>query len=215
MRKNYTDIAVVLDRLGSMEMVKSDTIGGFNQFLKAQKALPGEATMTLVKFDDRYDVEYEGRAIKESPELNDKTFEPRGSTALRDAIGRTIVRVGQRLKAIDESNRPEKVIFVIITDGYENASREFTMEKISEMIAHQRDVYKWEFVFLGANQDAIATAGGMSISASNAMTYAANAVGTAAAFGSLTRGVSAYRSGVSMNASFTSEDRDEQTKAGA
>jgi hypothetical protein len=213
MKKGYTDISIVLDRSGSMDSVKSDTIGGFNSFLKAQKEVPGEATITLAQFDDIYEVVYEGIRLQGAPLLNDQTFVPRGTTALLDAIGRTINATGKRLAAIPETERPEKVIFVILTDGYENASREFKVEQINDMIRHQRDVYAWEIVFIGANQDAITSASQMGIQAANALTYAANTVGTQQAFSSLTQNIAAYRTNQKLDMSFSQEDREKQKNA--
>lgn len=214
MKKNYTDISIVLDRSGSMDSVKSDTIGGFNSFLKGQKEVPGEATISLVQFDDIYEVVYEGKRLRDAPLLNDQTFVPRGTTALLDAIGRTINAMGKRLSAMPEAERPEKVIFVILTDGYENASREFKVEQINDMIRHQRDVYAWEFVFIGANQDAITSASQMGIQAANALTFAANTAGTQQAFSSLTQNIAAYRTNQKLDMSFSQEDRDKQKDAG-
>lgn len=215
MKENYTDINIVLDRSGSMEQVKSDTIGGFNSFLNEQKAVEGEATITLVQFDDVYEEVYKAAPLSEAKPLDNETFVPRGWTALLDAIGRTIIETGKRLATMKEADRPENVIFVILTDGLENASREFDRQRISEMISHQRDVYKWEFVFLGANQDAIATAGDMGITQANALTYAANPAGTQAAFGSVAKNVAAYRMKVAASPAFSEEDREIQKKSGA
>jgi hypothetical protein len=215
MKENYTDINIVLDRSGSMETVKSDTIGGFNAFLNEQKAVEGKATITLVQFDDIYEEVYKAVNISEAKPLDDQTFVPRGWTALLDAIGRTIIDIGKRLASMKEDERPANVIFVILTDGLENSSREFNSQQISEMIKHQRDVYKWEFVFLGANQDAIVTAGNMGITQANALTYAANPAGTQAAFGSVARNVAAYRMGVAASPAFSDEDREIQKKSGA
>ena len=214
MKKNYTDISIVLDRSGSMDSVKSDTIGGFNSFLKGQKEVPGEATISLVQFDDIYEVVYEGKRLRDAPLLTERTFVPRGTTALLDAIGRTINGTGKRLSAMTEAERPEKVIFVILTDGYENASREFKVEQINDMIRHQRDVYAWEFVFIGANQDAITSASQMGIQAANALTFAANTVGTQQAFSSLTQNIAAYRTNQKLDMSFSQEDREKQKNAG-
>lgn len=215
MKENYTDISIVLDRSGSMESIKDDTIGGFNSFLSEQKKVPGAATITLAQFDDVYETVYQAIDLQAAPLLNDQTFVPRGTTALLDAIGRTINETGKRLAAMAESNRPAKVIFVILTDGHENASREFSMPQINEMIRRQRDTYSWEFVFLGANQDAIASAGQMGIQAANAMTYAANKVGTEAAFYSVAKKMTAVRMNQAASMAFDEEDREAQRKAGA
>ncbi len=214
--KNKTDITIILDRSGSMESVKRDTIGGFNNFLGEQQKVDGEASLSLVQFDDQYEVVYEDKDIRAADRLTEATFQPRGSTALFDAVGRTINAVGQRLAALPEEERPDKVLLVIMTDGFENASHEFTAAKISEMISHQHNVYKWEFMFIGANQDAVLSAREIGIQASAALTYAANSDGTQAAYDMISDKVRNYR--VSQNAEalrFNDEDRERQKKAGA
>lgn len=214
--KNKTDITIILDRSGSMESVKSDTIGGFNSFLSEQQKVEGEASLSLVQFDDQYETVYLDKDINSADKLNDFTFQPRGSTALFDAVGRTINSVGQRLASLPEDERPDKVLMVVMTDGFENASREFNSAKISEMINHQRNVYKWEFMFIGANQDAVLSAKEIGIPAGAALTYAANTVGTEMAFNMVADKIKNYR--VSSNAAalqFNEEDREQQKKAGA
>lgn len=217
MKDNLTDISVVLDRSGSMEGVRQDTIGGFNAFLKTQKEAPGEASLTLAQFDDQYDIVHSGKNIQDVPNLTAETFVPRGMTALLDAIGRTINATGARLSALPEDQRPGKVIFVILTDGGENSSREFDKAKINEMIKHQTEAYQWDFVFLGANQDAIQAGTSIGIMAGNSMTYAANAKGTAAAFASVGATMCAYRAGGTQAKSrfFSDDDRKKQENAGA
>ena len=212
-RENTTDITIILDRSGSMQTVAEDTIGGFNRFLEDQKSAPGEAVLTLIQFDDKYEAVYRAKPIAKARPLDHTTFVPRGSTALLDAIGRTIDEAGFRLSATPEKERPEKVIMVILTDGYENASRHFTMQKINEMISHQRDVYNWEFVFLGANQDAIATASQFGIAGDAALTYASTSTGTAAAFASMSDKMKLYRQrniAEPRQAFFDDEDRKKQ-----
>lgn len=215
MKTGYTDISIVLDRSGSMESVRSDTIGGFNAFLADQVEAGGAATITLVQFDDVYEVVYSAIPLTDAKRLDNSTFVPRGSTALLDAIGRTIQATGKRLEAMTDDQRPEKVVFVILTDGLENASKEFTAQKVNDMLSHQRDVYKWEFVFLGANQDAITTAANLGIHAANSLTYAANSAGVKHAFRSLSKQLAGYRAGVSAQVGFSDEDREQQRKAGA
>jgi uncharacterized protein YegL len=215
MKIGYTDISVVLDRSGSMESVRSDTIGGLNAFLADQREAGGEATITLVQFDNIYEVVYSAIPLTDAKPLDNSTFVPRGSTALLDAIGRTVHATGRRFEAMAEDRRPEKVVFVILTDGLENASQEFTAQKVNDMISHQRDVYKWEFVFLGANQDAITTAANLGIGAANALTYAANSAGVKHAFRSLSKNLVGYREGTSAKVDFSDEDREQQRKAGA
>lgn len=214
--KNKTDITIILDRSGSMESVKSDTIGGFNSFLGEQQKVAGEASLSLVQFDDQYEVVYENKEINSADRLTESSFQPRGSTALFDAIGRTVNAVGQRLAATPEEERPDKVLLVIMTDGFENASREFTASKVGEMINHQRNVYKWEFMFIGANQDAVLSAREIGIPAAAALTYAANAEGTEIAYSLMARKVKNYRQSNDAGAlNFNDEDRARQKKAGA
>lgn len=207
MKQGYTHISFVLDRSGSMSSIKPDTIGGFNEFLKAQKEAPGQASMTLVQFDTEYEALQSMVDIQVVPPLNDSTFVPRGSTALLDAIGRTINETGKSLGDLPEGERPEKVLFVILTDGEENSSREFTNGRINDMITHQRETYKWEFVFLGANQDSIATAATMGIQASHAMTYTADAAGAANTFEAVASNAASYRTGTSKDLAFTPKQR--------
>ena len=154
MKKDLTEIVIVLDESGSMSSCKSDTIGGFNEFLSTQKKIKGEANVTLVKFSDYYKVVNDGTALEHVSPLNESNYTPSYSTALLDAVGRTINSVGNRLSTLPEDQRPEKVIFAVITDGYENASKEFKREKIFEMVTHQKTKYNWEFLFLGADIDA-------------------------------------------------------------
>ena len=211
-----TDITIILDRSGSMESVKSDTIGGFNSFLADQQKEDSPATLSLVQFDHEYETVYENLNIKDVQKLTEATFQPRGRTALRDAIGRTINSVGQRLSDTLEIDRPDNVLIVILTDGFENASREFNVQQIGEMVQHQQDVYNWQFLFIGANQDAILSAQAMNIPQTNAMSYAANAVGTQAVFDSVALNVQAYRqTGLRGAVAFKDSDRKKQYDAGA
>ncbi len=195
MRKDYCDITMVLDRSHSMSAVRESTISGVNEFVEKQKNQPGYATFSLVQFDDEYEVVYEAIPVEMVTESTLETFVPRGMTALLDAIGRTINRTGQRLNAMPEYERPDKVVFVIVTDGHENVSKEFNRNNIFEMIRHQDKKYDWEFVFIGANQDAIATATSIGILADNSVNYAANDVGTQVAFSGVANSITDYRSG--------------------
>ncbi len=210
MKHDYTDVTIVLDRSGSMASVKDDTIGGFNQFVADQKKVPGMGKITLVRFDDQYESVFRDLPLASAPDLTTATFVPRGSTALLDAIGRTIIETGARLSAMAEADRPGKVVFVILTDGMENASRTFTLAKINEMIALQRDVYKWQFIFLGANQDAIATAAAMQIPAGQALTYAASGKGVKQEFATFTGHMRKWREGEEPELAFCLEDREVQ-----
>jgi von Willebrand factor type A domain len=204
MKHNFTRIAIVLDRSGSMESCKESTVAGFNEFIRTQKELPGEATVKLVQFDDQYETVFDKR-LEDCPELNQSTFVPRGSTALLDAQGRTIVELGQELAALPEKERPSKVIVVTLTDGMENASKDYNLAKIGELIREQRDKYNWDFVFLGANQDAIQTATAMNIPMPSAMSYSTSKTGIAATMAAVSHYVGASRSG--KTAAFSAEDR--------
>jgi len=154
MKKDLCEIAMVLDESGSMGSCKSDTIGGVNEFLKNQKRIKGEVNVTLVKFSDYYKVINDAVPLDQVVFLDDNNYTPSYSTALLDAVGKTINIMGKKLADKPEENRPEKLIFVIITDGKENASREFTRRQIFEMVSHQKQKYNWEFIFLGADIDA-------------------------------------------------------------
>lgn len=194
MRKGHTEVVFVMDRSGSMSSIQSDAIGGFNSVIKSQREDEGTSSISLVLFDDQYEVVYENVDINEVKELDNKTFVPRGMTALLDAIGKTINSVGDRLSKTEEDNRPEKVMLCIITDGQENQSREFTNEKIKEMIEHQRTKYNWEFSFLAANQDAFKTGGNLGISSAYTASFAANSVGTRTAYATMDSMVKYYKS---------------------
>lgn len=182
-RLNLTDITLVLDRSGSMQSIKQATIEAFNSFLASQKSGAGEAQMTLVQFDDQYELVYGAVPLARAPKLTEATYLPRASTALLDAMGRTILATGKRLNQLPEAQRPGTVVFVTLTDGFENASTEYTHSRVNDMIREQRDKYSWQFIFLGANQDAIATAAQLGVAAGQAMTFAANTVGVQACIG--------------------------------
>lgn len=184
-RADYTDITLVLDRSGSMNTVKDATIEAFNGFLTTQRAGEGFATVSLVQFDDQYEVVFPARPVLLAPELTPQTYQPRGSTALLDAMGRTILETAARIAAMPEEARPGSVLFATLTDGFENASREFTMARINELIADHRDRLGWQFIFLAANQDAIATAAGMGIGPQAALSFAASPMGAAECFRAL------------------------------
>lgn len=170
-RADLTDLVVLLDRSGSMESIRTDMEGGFKSFLEEQKSLPGHAVLSLSQFDNVYEKVYVERPIAEAPPLRIK---PRNSTALLDAMGRLILETGQRLAAKPEADRPSQVIFMVITDGLENSSVEFTREKVMSMVRHQEEKYSWRFLYLGANQDAIAVAEQLGISAGAALTYSSS-----------------------------------------
>lgn len=186
--EHLTELVVIVDRSGSMASIQADAQGGLNTFIEEQKACPGEATLTLVQFDTNYEMLCENKPLRD---VQPYTLVPRGATALLDAMGITIAKVGERLRQTPEDRRPGKVLVAIITDGEENSSREFSRERVFDMIKHQHDVYKWEFVFIAANQDAIRT--GANYGISNSMNFAATSVGTQCAYVNLTHNTTQYR----------------------
>ncbi len=178
MKKDLVELVFILDRSGSMSGLEDDTIGGYNAMLEKQKKEAGEAIITTVLFDDRYELLHDRINLRGIGPITDKEYYVRGSTALLDAVGRTINKIGNAQKHTMEEERAERVLFVITTDGMENASREFTYEKVRQMIEHQKSKYGWEFIFLGANIDAIATAERFGISKDRATNYNADSEGT-------------------------------------
>ena len=199
-------------RMGiDMESIREDTIGGFNSFLREQKSTSNGDLLTLVQFDDQYETIHDGVSISDVPELDNKTFQPRGMTALFDAIGRIINSTGARLSNMPEKDRPGRVIFVIITDGLENASKEFTDRKqVFDMITHQTDKYNWQFLYLGANQDAISVGQGLGINIASSMSYSASSVGTTKSWDAMSRSVTSRKFGNSVrDSAFTDAERDE------
>lgn len=192
--KNLTEIVALIDRSGSMFSLTKDTIGGFNSFLAEQKKNSGKAKLTLVQFDDQYQVDYDGVDINSVKDLNDETYKPRGSTALLDAVGKTIITVGERLAKLNEDERPGQVIFLIITDGQENASKEFKIAAdIAKMVKHQTDVYNWTFTFLGGGDAAFAQGASLGIHVNNTYNYSASHIGTENLYRTISKGVSRRR----------------------
>lgn len=163
MNTTLTELAYILDRSGSMQPMQEAAVAAFNDFLRSQLDVPGSARLTLVLFDDQYEVPVASIPIEQTPFLTASGFVPRGSTALLDAIGRTIKDTDERMKKLPADQQPGKVIFAIFTDGLENASRHFTAHHVSDLISLYRKEKQWDFIFLAANQDAIATAAQMSM----------------------------------------------------
>lgn len=208
MRKDLTDITLVVDRSGSMSSVREDAQGGVNTFIKEQVNQPGEALITLVQFDTEYEFLHRGVPVAEIPAYK---LVPRGMTALLDAVGRAINETGERLSQINEEARPGLVVFVVMTDGLENSSREFTKTQIKEMITRQQDEFSWQFTFLGANQDAFAEAGSMGIRPDAAANYSDEKVahawgGTAAKVARMRAQTMADETVVNL---FTEQEREE------
>ncbi|MBT2643884.1 VWA domain-containing protein [Bacillus sp. ISL-41] len=176
MKNNLTEIIFLLDRSGSMAGLEGDTVGGFNAFVKKQTELEGETILTTVLFDDQYEVLWNGIDAREA-KLTEDEYYVRGMTALLDAVGKTILDVGYRLARTSEEHRPGKVIFVITTDGMENASSEFTYGKVKELIRHQQEKYGWEFIFMGANIDVAKEADSLGIHIENSFNFEASEKG--------------------------------------
>jgi hypothetical protein len=201
---NLTEIVAILDRSGSMSSLRHDTIGGFNTFLAEQKKNSGKAKLTLVQFDDQYQIDYDGVDIQSVKDLTGDTYRPRGSTALLDAVGKTIVTVGERFAKMKEEERPGQVIFLIITDGEENSSKEYIVaSKIAEMVKHQTEKYNWTFTFLGGGDAAFSQGAALGFSASNTYNYSANHGGTSNAYKGISGGVTRRRDKAAEGVLFT------------
>ena len=179
MKKNLTEIVFILDRSGSMAGLEDDTIGGFNAMIEKQKAEAGDAYVSTVLFDNYMDVIHDRVDIQEIQPMTRKDYYVRGCTALLDAVGKAIHHIGNVHKYAREEDRPEKTIFVITTDGMENASREYSYERLKAKIERQKARYGWEFIFLGANIDAAREAARFGIAAECAANYHADRQGTA------------------------------------
>lgn len=191
--KNTADITILLDRSGSMSCIAEETIRGFNAFIKEQQKLGNKAYVTLVQFDHEYELLYEGIPLQEAVPLNTINYVPRGTTALLDAMGRSMVETRHRILCMPATERPEKVIFVTITDGRENHSSEYTRLQIFDMISMQRSKHKWEFLFLASNQDAIEEAGHLGIPPTHAYDFQADVQGTKAMFSMVNERITDFR----------------------
>ena len=179
MKKNLTEIVFILDRSGSMAGLEDDTIGGFNAMIQKQKAEDGEAYVSTVLFDNVSEVIHDRVDIQKIEPMTRKEYYVRGCTALLDAVGKAIHHIGNVHKYAREEDRPEKTLFVITTDGMENASRQYSYDKLKAMIERQKEKYGWEFLFLGANIDAAREAARFGIDADHSADYHADHEGTA------------------------------------
>ena len=193
MKKNLTELVFILDRSGSMAGLEKDTIGGFNAMLERQKAEAGEAYISTILFDNYTEVIHDRLALDAVPRLTEKEYYVRGCTALLDAVGGAIRHIGNIHKYAREEDRPEKTMFVITTDGMENASRRYTYERVREMITRQKERYGREFLFLGANMDAAREAARFGIDADRAANYHADAMGTEVINGAVCETVCDFR----------------------
>ena len=202
MKANLTELVFILDRSGSMGGLESDTIGGFNSMLTKQQAEPGECRITTVLFDNQNEVLHDRIDIKAVSPITDKEYFVRGSTALLDAIGTTINKIGSVQKNTAEDYRADKVLFVITTDGMENASHKFNYDSIKSMIEHQKTKYNWEFIFLGANIDAVDTANRFGIARNRAQNFHNDSEGIELNYCVLSETVASFRaapSGASLD----------------
>ena len=213
---NLTDITLVLDKSGSMFDLAKATISGVNEFVHEQQKAPGDCNFSLVQFDTTYEPGYSG-PIGKFPDLDSSRYVPGGMTALWDAMGRSIVAAGERFKKLPEEKRPGKVIFVIYTDGFENFSHEYNQASLKALVERQRDVYKWDFIFLGANQDAVLTAKSFGIQ--NSMSVAATVGGTHAMYASTSSLITAKRAvfdaAEAAKLNYSTSDRKKQQEEGA
>jgi hypothetical protein len=207
MDQNFTRIAIILDRSGSMESMQEATVSGFNEFVGKLKAGQGVVKLKLVQFDHEYETVFD-LPLQEVPVLTAAMFVPRGTTALLDAMGRTIGALGEELADMPEAERPARVIVMTMTDGLENASQYYTRAQMAAMVAHQQAVYSWQFMYLGANQDAIGVAADLGISGAASMNYKANRRAVAATFSACASAVDQFACCLSDSLSFSLDHRE-------
>jgi len=209
LNKNSTHIMVILDRTGSMEPIRDDTIGGFNTFLDQQQQQPGEATMTLVQFDsqDPYEIIHHWQDVQKVTPLSRETYVPRARTPLFDAMGRGINDLEQNLSVLGPQEKPAKILVVVVTDGQENASREFRHRDIVRMIA-EKSKKGWQFVYLSADMDAIAEARSVGFERRSTLAFQKDAQGSRQVWDSLSQKTAAYRESILENAEFAFDEED-------
>lgn len=214
MKKNLTELVFILDRSGSMRGLESDTIGGYNSMLEQQRKLDGVCVITTVLFDNCYELLHDRIDIRAVAPITEKEYFVGGPTALLDAIGKTIHKIGTAQKNTSDAYRAEKVMFVIITDGYENSSREYSSRKVKSMIEHKKEKYGWEFIFLGANIDAVETAGRFGIDADRAVDYVPDGEGTELNFRMMSETVATFRECGAVPTACLDEIRKDMKKRG-
>lgn len=193
MKKDLTELVFILDRSGSMDGKVQDTIGGFNSMINRQRQAEGQCYVSTILFDDKREVLHDRIELDKVPEITEKEYFTRGCTALLDAIGHSIHHIANVHKYAREEDRPESTMFVIITDGFENASVYYSISKIKQMITKQQEEYKWEFIFLGSDLSSITSARNMGIRTENAILYEDDAVGRNLNFEAVCEAVSEYR----------------------
>lgn len=194
-KNNLTEIVVIIDKSGSMYSIAKDAIGGFNQFIKDQQKEAGDANVSIVLFDNEAYPLAEGIDVQSVTLLDANNYRPSGGTALYDAIGNAIASLNNRIDTLSDSEKPERFVFAILTDGEENSSKEYTREAIESMIKHNTDNNSWQFIFLAANIDAAQAASSIGINANFAMNFTPDSEGTFLSYNAMSKGVSAYRSG--------------------
>ena len=212
MKKGLTEIVFILDKSGSMSGLEADTIGGYNSFLEKQKKVEGEAFVSTVLFSDRNEVVHDRVPIEKIEPMNEQQYSVGGCTALLDAIGGAVHHIGNVHKYARDEDKPEHTIFVITTDGQENFSREYSYEKIKKMITRQQEKYGWEFIFLGANMDAIGEAGKLGIRADRAVRYECDGSGTLLNYSVLSETVGKMRCSVAVAEDWSREISDHYNK---
>ena len=214
MKKGLTELVFILDKSGSMSGLESDTIGGYNSMLKKQQSIEDECHITTVLFDNYYELLHDRIDIKAVSLITEKEYQVGGSTALLDAIGNTIHKIGNAQKHTAENYRAEKVMFVIITDGEENSSREYSAEKVKAQIERQKTKFGWEFIFLGANIDAVLTAGRFGIAPDRAIDYLADSEGTELNFKVMASAVATFREAGTVDEACFEEIRKDVKRRG-
>jgi len=214
MKKGLTELVFILDKSGSMSGLESDTIGGYNSMLKKQQSIEDECHITTVLFDNYYELLHDRIDIKAVSLITEKEYQVGGSTALLDAIGNTIHKIGNAQKHTAENYRAEKVMFVIITDGEENSSREYSAEKVKAQIERQKTKFGWEFIFLGANIDAVQTARRFGIAPDRAIDYLADSEGTELNFKVMASAVATFREAGTVDEACFEEIRKDVKRRG-
>lgn len=202
--QNYRHYVLIIDRSGSMTKIAGETQSGVRVFVSGQREILGKATLSLYQFDHAHDRVHDFAALHDVPPY---TLVPRGATALLDACGFAITETGEKLSAMPEQDRPGKVIVLIATDGRENSSREYTLTQVRDLTTRQREMYRWEFSYVGANQDSFAEASNMGLSVNSAMDYDATATGTRNAWAGASASAGRYAGGQSAHMDFTDEER--------
>jgi len=214
MKKGLTELVFILDKSGSMSGLEADTIGGFNSMLEKQKAVPGECYITTVLFANDYELLHDRIDMRGVRSISAREYQVGGSTALLDAIGKTIHKISKAQKNTDAGYRAEKVLFVIITDGEENSSREYSAEKIKERVEHKKKKYGWEFIFLGANIDAVAAAERFGIAVDRAQDFHADREGLSMSFMVMSEAVAMFREESAIPEDWNADLQDDFRKRG-